>query len=229
MAAVLMNITQLESGRNFLMKLIHNKQSTSSTPNKDTASTSHLQMILPELNSPNIHRRRGIAGTLKNCCFAKDSDWWLLNVVHLDKALLLPLAGPEELSIDEKVGLDPDYWLLGPSKLREPDPLVRLSLVEALLLLLASGRYARETLRQRRMFVIIKMADMVEENEEISERMNECVQYLRRDEEGTEEGSSDARAYEVYARGMVERNGGWGGGKVEAAVVETEVDYDNID
>ena len=232
-ASVLMNITQLESGRKFLMKLNH-KQSTDSK----SASTSHLQTIMPELNSPNVHRRRGISGTLKNCCFSQDSTWWLLNVVYIDKALLLPLAGPEELSIDEKVGLDPDYWLLGPSKVREPDSLVRLSLVEAILLLLASGRVSRDTLRQRRTYVIIKMADMVEENEEISERMNECVQYLRRDEEGEEEGSSDRKAYEVYARGMVEKNGGWDHGDKLLTNGEDEVDekneveeddYDHID
>ena len=233
-ASVLMNITQLESGRKFLMKLNH-KQSASN--DGKSTSTSHLQTIMSELDSPNVHRRRGISGTLKNCCFSQDSTWWLLNVVYIDKALLLPLAGPEELSIDEKVGLDPDYWLLGPSKVREPDALVRLSLVEAILLLLASGRVSRDTLRQRRTYVIIKMADMVEENEEISERMNECVQYLRRDEEGEEEGSSDRKAYEVYARGMVEKNGGWdnddklltNGEDDNDKKDEVEDDYDRID
>jgi hypothetical protein len=229
-----MNITQLESGRKFLMKLIHKQ----SGPSDDKSnSSSHLQLILPELNSPNVHRRRGIAGTMKNCCFSQDSTWWLLNVVHLDKALLLPLAGPEELSIDEKVGLDPDYWLTGPSKVREPDGLVRQSLVEAILLLLASGRQYRDTLRQRRTYVIIKMADMVEENEEISERMNECVQYLRRDEEGEEEGSSDRKAYEVYAKGMVEKNGEFDHGRKlltdgresEKNENDDEDDYDRID
>ena len=233
-ASVLMNITQLESGRKFLMKLIHKQ----SAPSDDKSnSTSHLQLILPELNSPNVHRRRGIAGTLKNCCFSQDSTWWLLNVVYLDKALLLPLAGPEELSIDEKVGLDPDYWLAGPGKVREPDNLVRQSLVEAILLLLASGRQSRDTLRQRRTYVIIKMADMVEENEEISERMNECVQYLRRDEEGEEEGSSDRKAYEIYARGMVERNGEFDhgdrklltDGNDEKKKEDKEEDYDHVD
>jgi hypothetical protein len=32
---------------------------------------------------------------------------------------------------------------------------------------------------------------MIEEEESVSDRINECVQYLRRDEDGTEEGSSD--------------------------------------
>ncbi|KAL9187135.1 hypothetical protein ACHAXT_010855 [Thalassiosira profunda] len=216
-AAVVMNVAQLETGRDFLMRLVRSGDAKDSGgalegapeeggPNEGT-SASRLQSLLPQLDSPNPHRRRGVAGTIKNCCFSSDSIWWLLNVVHVDKALLMPLAGPEELTVDEKVGLDPDYWLSGPAQAREPDALVRLYVVEALLLLLASGRRARETLRERRTYVIVKLADMVEEDERVSERMLECVQYLRRDEEGTEEGSSDRRAYERYARGMIARDG----------------------
>lgn len=238
-AAVIMNITQLERGRDFLMKL------TSSSNDKSTAKNAtascHLQSLLPQLTSPNLARRRGIAGTIKNCCFSQDSIWWLLHVVHIDKSILMTLAGPEELTIDEKVGLDPDYWLLGPQKRREPDALVRLYVAEAILLLLSSGgRRARETLRERRTFVIVKLADMVEEDEEVSERLFECVQYLRRDEEGTEEGSSDRRAYEKYARGMVERDGAKNiVEKVSAAssgsiitsttAAERDDDYDDVD
>eukprot|EP00577_Skeletonema_sp_RCC1716_P032371 CAMPEP_0113409186 /NCGR_PEP_ID=MMETSP0013_2-20120614/21012_1 /TAXON_ID=2843 ORGANISM="Skeletonema costatum, Strain 1716" /NCGR_SAMPLE_ID=MMETSP0013_2 /ASSEMBLY_ACC=CAM_ASM_000158 /LENGTH=477 /DNA_ID=CAMNT_0000295285 /DNA_START=13 /DNA_END=1443 /DNA_ORIENTATION=- /assembly_acc=CAM_ASM_000158 len=153
-AAVIMNIAQLDTGREFLLRLIHSSKKSSDNKKLDsideekkdnnTQSTSHLQSLLPQLTSPNLHRRQGIAGTLKNCCFSRDSIWWLLNIVQMDKSLLLTLAGPEELSIDEKVGLDPDYWLLGPQKVREPDSLVRLYVTEALLLLLASGRRARE-------------------------------------------------------------------------------------
>eukprot|EP00984_Skeletonema_dohrnii_P011991 scaffold4823_cov82-Skeletonema_dohrnii-CCMP3373.AAC.2 len=243
-AAVIMNIAQLDTGREFLLRLIHSSKKSSDNKKLDsideekkdnnTQSTSHLQSLLPQLTSPNLHRRQGIAGTLKNCCFSRDSIWWLLNVVQMDKSLLLTLAGPEELSIDEKVGLDPDYWLLGPQKVREPDSLVRLYVTEALLLLLASGRRARETLRERRTYVIIKLADMVEENEEVSERMLECVQYLRRDEDGTEEGSSDKRAYEKYARGLLESNAAKNKG-LKALPMSTscdageEEDYDNID
>ena len=207
-AAVLMNITQLETGRDFLMKFTYIRKPNDGE-NKtlnDESSTSHLQSILPQLTSTNVHRRRGVAGTIKNCCFSQDSVWWLLHMVRVDKHLLMTLAGPEELDVDEKIGLDPDYWLLGPQKVREPDSLVRLYVVEALLLLLASGRRARETLRERRTYVVIKLADMVEENEEVGERMLECVQYLRRDEEGEDEGSSDRRAYESYAKGMLAAN-----------------------
>jgi hypothetical protein len=255
-----MNIAQLERGRDFLMKLIHPTTTSSSkgvgessssssttmmtrlpgegTVGKTSMSTSHLQSLLTQLtSSPNPIRRQGIAGMIKNCCFSSDSIWWLLHVVHIDKTLLLPLAGPEELSIDEKVGLDPDYWLLGPKKVRETDALVRLYIVEALLLLLASGRQARDTLRERRTYVIIKLADMVEEDETVSDRLLECVQYLRRDEYGTEEGSSDKLAYEGYAQKMLEANNLMKSSS-SSSIDNTEglqgddgraVDYDNID
>jgi hypothetical protein len=178
-AAVLMNSTQVEAGRRFCLRI---------QLNGDTA-TSVFQAILPQLRAKNPIRRRGIAGTVKNCCLDKDSAWWLLEEVKIVKHLLYPLAGPEELDMDEKRGLDPDLWLQ--AKQREPDHLTRLFLVESILLLLASGRRSRERLRLERVYVILKLADMVEEHEDVSERISECVQFLRRDEEGMEEGSSD--------------------------------------
>jgi len=63
------------------------------------------------------------------------------------------------------------------------------------LLLCASGRRSREPIRVQRTYVILKTMDLSEESEEISERVSECVQYLRRDEDGTEEGSSDRMMY----------------------------------
>lgn len=181
-ASVLMNSSQTEAGRKFLLRLKRGKGSS---------STCILQSLLPQLRAKNPTRRRGIAGTIKNCCLETDSAWWLLNELSLTKDILYPLAGPEDLDIDEKRGMDPDLWLEGPDKKREPDRYTRLYLVEAILLLCASGRKSRETLRLARTYVILKLADMVEEDEGVSERINECVQYLRRDEEGTKEGSSD--------------------------------------
>ncbi len=51
--------------------------------------------------------------------------------------------------------------------------------------------------------MIVKLAGTVEVDESVTERLLECVQYLHRDKDGTEEGSSDRRAYEAYARGMM--------------------------
>lgn len=64
-AAVLMNVTQVEQGRRFVMKIIQNKDDLKSKP------SSILQQILPLLKSSNPIRRRGIAGTIKNSCFEK--------------------------------------------------------------------------------------------------------------------------------------------------------------
>ena len=189
MAAILMNATAVEQGRRFVTKLQHKK--------KDVPPTSVLQLILPQLRSANRIRRRGVAGVIKNCCFDKDSAYWLLHEVDILKQLLYPLAGPEELDPDDKIGLDPDLWLEGPDKVREPDEVTRQCLVEAILLLLASGRKSREFIRNQKTYVILKMADMVEESVVVSEGINGCVQYLRRDEEGCEEGTSDRQVEEA--------------------------------
>jgi hypothetical protein len=192
-AAILMNATQLDAGTKFVLRL--------HTSDNGTQQTSVFQQLLPQLSStkyqsPNPIRRRGISGMIRNCCLETDAAWWMLNVVKLTSVLLYPLAGPEELDLDDKIGMDPDLWLSGPDKQRELDAATRMHVVESILLLCASGRKSRETLRLAKTYVILKYADMVEENESISEQINECVQYLRRDEEGTGEGSSDLRVEE---------------------------------
>jgi hypothetical protein len=189
-AAVLMNTTQVEQGRKFVMKI--------TSQNKNEKATSVLQHIIGELRSSNPVRRRGLGGTVKNCCFEKDSSWWLINEVNIIQKMLYPLAGPEELDVDEKRGMDPDLWLEGPDKVRESDQVTRLLLVEAILILCATGRRSRESLRLQKTYTILKLLDMVEESEEVSERINEIVQFLRRDEAGTEDGSSDKFVEEAF-------------------------------
>lgn len=214
-SAILMNATQLEAGRKFVMRI----------PKADgkISSQSVLERLLPQLQTSNPIRRRGISGMIRNCCLETDASWWLLNQVKLTSHLLYPLAGPEELDMDEKLGMDPDLWLQGPDKIREIDATTRLHLVEAMLLLCASGRKSRETLRLARTYVILKYCDMVEEDESISERINEVVQYLRRDEEGTDEGSSDRMVDEATRK------------KLQLALSSTQVgtntesDYDDVD
>jgi len=200
-ATILMNVTQLERGRMYLMR--------------QSEGTSILETLLLQLRSKNPVRRQGIAGAVKNCCFEKDSAWWLLNQVHILKHLLYPLAGPEELELDEKIGMDPDLWLEGPEKRREPDHGTRLLLIESILLLCATGKQARQNIRVARTYVILKLADMVEESEDISEKINEVVQYLRRDEEGEEEGSSDRLVQETY--------------RVDHEVTTSRDNYDHVD
>ncbi|GAX22417.1 hypothetical protein FisN_14Hh030 [Fistulifera solaris] len=210
LAHVWMNITQVDLGRRLLLRLHHSKDSTSS---------SVLQQLLPQLQSPNAIRRCGMAGLCRNICLAEsDSVDWLLHTCKIVTPLLWPLAGPEELDVDEKQGLDPQLWLLtGPDKQREPVAQTRLYLVEAILALLKQSRAARHVLRLQRVYVILKYADMVEEDELVSEQIYECVNYLRGDEEGLGEGSSDRAVSMAYPDLQK-----------EAAVVQ-QVDYDQVD
>lgn len=200
-ATILMNVTQLERGRMYLMR--------------QSEGSSILENLLLQLRSQNPVRRQGIAGAVKNCCFEKDSAWWLLNQLHILKHLLYPLAGPEELDIDEKIGMDPDLWLEGPEKRRETDHDTRLLLVESILLLCATGKQSRKCIRVARTYVILKLADMVEESEDISEKINEVVQFLRRDEEGEDEGSSDRLIHETY--------------RLEQEITASHDNYDQVD
>lgn len=84
--SVLVNVTQVEAGRQFVLKL-----------NRKSGQESLLQKLLPILLQPpastSALRRRGVAGMVRNCCYDKDSAWWLLNVVNVTKYLLYPLAG----------------------------------------------------------------------------------------------------------------------------------------
>ena len=83
-------------------------------------------------------------------------------------SLLYPLSGPEEISDeDDRLLLDPILYSLGPDKIRERDVQTRLYIVETLLLLCASGRQVREILRSKGAYVILKYADLVEEEEDI--------------------------------------------------------------
>ena len=225
-AAVLMNSTQTEAGRRFVLKIHHHgdddRKDKKKNSSESAASSTYtvLQKLLPQLKSPNPVRRRGIAGTLRNCCLERDSAWWYLNVVKLTKHLLYPLAGPEELDIDEKQGLDVDLWIQGPDKKREPDHLTRLFLVESILLLCTTGRASRETLRLERAYVILKWADMVEQHEDVSERIYDIVNFLRRDEQGTQEGSSDKLVEEAYRKPSAAR---------QVGSASDKDDFDNVD
>jgi Domain of unknown function (DUF383)/Domain of unknown function (DUF384) len=189
-AAILMNATQTEAGRQFVLRI-------------RAPDPSVLQKVLGQLRSPNPLRRRGIAGMIRNVCMERDSAWWMLNVVNINVHLLYPLAGPEALDLDDKQGLHVDLWMEGPDKVREPDHMTRLLLVESILLLLSTGRASRHTMRLQRTYVILKMADLVEEQEDVSSLIYDCVNYLRRDEAGTAEGSSDALIEQMYSSSSV--------------------------
>ena len=201
-AALLMNATQVTAGRKFATRIPRSAK-TDDGKNKDKDAPqpqSVLQRLLPTLREKsqysNPFRRRGISGMIRNCCLDnKENAWWLLNMCMILTPLLLPLMGPEELDFDDKKGMDPDLWLDGPDQMRDVDEITRLYCVESILALLATGRASRKTIRVAKSYAILKACDLVESSEVVSERISECVNFLRRDEEGTREGSSDKQVY----------------------------------
>jgi len=188
-AALLMNATQVKAGRKFATRIP-----------REGDGLSVLQRLLPVLREKSQHsnpfRRRGIAGMARNCCLdTKEAAWWLLNICKILTPLLMPLMGPEELSFDDKKGMDPDLWLDGPDQVRDIDEITRLYCVEGVLALLATGRASRKTIRMAKTYTVLKTCDLAEPSEEVSEKISECVNFLRRDEEGSKEGSSDRQVY----------------------------------
>jgi hypothetical protein len=169
-ASVLMNVTQIDVGRNYVLRI----------------SEGVLGKLLPQMRHRNVVRRHGITGVVKNICFEKDSAWWLINEAKIVVHLLYPLVGPEEFDLDEKTGMDPQLWIEGCDKDREGDDDIRLLLLETLLLLCATGRHSRKILREQKVYAVIKALDLVEEETEHSEKIDEIVQFLMRDEVGEE-------------------------------------------
>ena len=197
-AALLMNATQVKAGRKFATRIP--RASSSNQSGNEAPQLSVLQRLLPVLRGKSQHsnpfRRRGISGMVRNCCLdTKENAWWLLNVCKVLTPLLMPLMGPEELTFDDKKGMDPDLWLDGPDQVRDLDSITRLYCVESILALLASGRASRKTIRIAKTYMVLKTCDLAEPSEEVSEKISECVNFLRRDEEGTVEGSSDKQVY----------------------------------
>ena len=59
-------------------------------------------------------------------------SWLFGDQVDILPRLLLPLAGPEEFDIDDMNRLPEELQYLEPEKTREPDPDIRIMLVESI-------------------------------------------------------------------------------------------------
>uniref|UniRef100_A0A672KP83 Protein HGH1 homolog n=1 Tax=Sinocyclocheilus grahami TaxID=75366 RepID=A0A672KP83_SINGR len=95
---LLSNLAQLPEARHFIL-------------DKDKCV---IQRLLPYTQyEESSTRRGGVVGTLRNCCFEYAHHEWLLSdAVDILPYLLLPLAGPEELSEEENEGLPVDLQYL---------------------------------------------------------------------------------------------------------------------
>ncbi|CAH2014470.1 unnamed protein product [Acanthoscelides obtectus] len=142
-----------------------------------------IQRLLPFTEHENSVRRRGVAGTLKNCCFEEDFHEWLLGEdVDILPRLLLPLAGNEEFDEEDNEKLPLDLQYLPEDKKREGDPEIRCILLEAITQLVAK-RPNREFIRDKNTYVIMRELHKWEKDDEAKAACENLVDILIRTEE----------------------------------------------
>eukprot|EP01138_Halocafeteria_seosinensis_P014948 gb/GECG01015259.1/.p1 GENE.gb/GECG01015259.1/~~gb/GECG01015259.1/.p1 ORF type:complete len:508 (+),score=75.75 gb/GECG01015259.1/:1-1524(+) len=140
-ATVLQNCSQMEDAREIVLE----------------PSRNLLSILLQQLSERSVIRRRGIAGTVRNCCFEihKKEDYLLSRSLRLIETIVTPLAGPEPQDIDDVEKMPREWVELGSSKRHEADAETRRLLVEALVLI-AGNRKGREVMRKLCVYKIIK-------------------------------------------------------------------------
>ncbi|KAF8184421.1 hypothetical protein BJ912DRAFT_974782, partial [Pholiota molesta] len=142
-------------------------------------------------------RRGGVAAAIKNCAFHAPGHKAILSPesdlvavppskvtapgINALPYLLLPLAGPEELDLEDQEKVPELLQFLPSTKQREPDPKIRLTHVETLLLL-CHTRWGREYQRQHGVYEIIRATHEHETVDKISEHIERLVQLLHGDE-----------------------------------------------
>ncbi|KAJ9487260.1 hypothetical protein VN97_g6062 [Penicillium thymicola] len=137
-------------------------------------------------------RRKGVASTIKNVAFEIESHPMLFDEdgANLLPYLLLPLAGPEELSDEDTTDMLPDLQLLPPDKQRDSDTTIITTHLETLLLL-TTTREGRDKMRAVKVYPLIRETHMHVEDENVTEACDRLVQVLMRDEEGEGEGEGE--------------------------------------
>ncbi|XP_051728912.1 protein HGH1 homolog [Ctenopharyngodon idella] len=177
---LLSNLTQLPEARHFIL-------------DKDRCV---IQRLLPYTQyEQSTTRRGGVVGTLRNCCFDYAHHEWLLgDAVDILPFLLLPLAGPEELSEEENEGLPVDLQYLPEDKKREDDPDIRKMLLETLILLTAT-KVGRQIMKDKNVYPIMREFHKWEKDPHVITACENLVQVLIGDE--PEEGMENLMEVEI--------------------------------
>ncbi|KAI5607025.1 protein HGH1-like [Silurus asotus] len=167
LGTLLSNLTQLPEARHFIL-------------DKERCV---IQRLLPYTQyEASVTRRGGVVGILRNCCFDYTHHEWLLNdEVDILPFLLLPLAGPEELSEEENEGLPVDLQYLPEDKKREEDPDIRKMLIETLLLLTAT-KVGRQIMKKKNVYPIMREFHTWEKEPHVISACEKLVQVLIGDE-----------------------------------------------
>jgi hypothetical protein len=190
--------------------------------------------VFTEHHSP--IRRKGVASTIKNVAFDIPSHPSFLSQspedINILPYLLLPLAGSEDYDLEDMETMLPDLQLLPPDKKRDTDPSILQTHVETLMLL-TTTREGRDTLREIKVYPIIREMHLRVEDEDVREVCERLVQVLMRDEEG-EDGKVDGgmKALErsgVGERKMLQAANGHGSAGSWAKAEEAEEDGEDED
>lgn len=142
--------------------------------------------ILPFIGHESSICRQGIANMIKNCCFETDFHEWILRDDTVVSSILLPLAGPEELTEEENETLPIDLQYLGSDKVRESSNDIRMPLVQSLHKLCATQN-GRNSLRQFNVYLILRELDKatieIEGNEQLTQEIHNVIQILIGDDD----------------------------------------------
>ena len=161
-AGILANVTRLKEGRDILMD----------------RRRGVLRSLLRELHSTSLIRRQGIARVVRNLCFERQKTMWMItdSDVNILYHILKRLSGPEPLKEGEE---DPSYpELYGNEITREPDISIRKLMVDSLVLLASSSRNARDIMRKRKVYPIVReMHSNTEERLEIEKRSKDISKH----------------------------------------------------
>ncbi|CAG8621397.1 5973_t:CDS:2 [Ambispora leptoticha] len=171
LASVFANVAILPQGRDFFL---------TDAPQYNSPPLTSLIIFIEHSN---IIRRGGVMSCMKNCCFNVSQQLDLLSEskINILPYILLPLCGPEEFDPDDMEGMPEDIQFLPPDKKRETDPYLRQTLLETILLL-TTTRQAREILRAKKVYPVIRQMHLVEEDENVNHVAENIVNMLMRDE-----------------------------------------------
>eukprot|EP00252_Welwitschia_mirabilis_P006815 TRINITY_DN17715_c0_g1_i2.p1 TRINITY_DN17715_c0_g1~~TRINITY_DN17715_c0_g1_i2.p1 ORF type:complete len:296 (+),score=64.75 TRINITY_DN17715_c0_g1_i2:159-1046(+) len=130
--SVLVNISRTQTGRILLLD----------------PKRSFLKQIIRQSDSTSILRRKGVSGTLRNCCFEVETQLpnFLVMAQFLWPALLLPLAGKQAYSEEDRRKMPLELASpLSHERETEKDPEIRIQAAESLYMI-AIQKDGREAL-----------------------------------------------------------------------------------
>jgi hypothetical protein len=177
-------------------------------------------------------RRKGVASTIKNVAFEIESHPSFLSEdeINILPYLLLPIMGNEEYEEEDSMSMLSDLQLLPPDKQRDSDPTIMQTHVETLMLL-TTTREGRDTMREIKVYPIIRETHLRVEHDEMREACERLVQVLMRDEEGEEKVDEGMRALERSSKSNLKKpfsSGTAGWASQEAGKDEDSGDDDDV-